>query len=229
MGKPNFIIIGSMKCGTGTLFHNICQHTEVTKGSYKETHFFDRKKPRNGYGFDWYEAQFPDNSFTGEATPSYTLLSENQIQEIIEHYPNVKFIAIYRNPIARAISHYWHVYKKRGLKFLKKRNNQVINRSLYAKHLKKWDKIVGIDNMLLLKSEDLFNLTALSLIRVNEFLGIDLNPPENLIYKGKGDYSQPTEHERKTIYGLFNDFRSEIEADTKEFQEMTGIKWDEFL
>jgi hypothetical protein len=67
MGKPTFIIVGAERCGTTSLYENICVHSGVKRASTKEIEFFDRYYDK---GIEWYEEQFP-RGLTGEATPTY--------------------------------------------------------------------------------------------------------------------------------------------------------------
>ena len=107
---PDFIIIGVQKGGTTTLYDALIQHPDVVSARTKEISFFDRYWKK---GLDWYLANFPrldpdSGLITGEATPDY-LFSENVGQRIKGSAPGpVKFIVLLRNPVDRAISHYFH-------------------------------------------------------------------------------------------------------------------------
>ena len=109
-GLPDFIIIGAMKSGTSTLFDWLLQHPEIIGSHKKEVHFFDRHYRE---GERWYRAHFPyacnvrQGSVTGEASPFY-LLGPPIAGRIHTLIPDVRLIAILRNPVDRAISHYFH-------------------------------------------------------------------------------------------------------------------------
>jgi hypothetical protein len=106
---PHFMIIGAMKSGTTSLFSCLVQHPQILKCFRKEVHFFDNYFNR---GTKWYRAHFPlagkvgAGRITGEATPLYIFnpLVPERISRLL---PNVKLIAILRNPVERAISHYF--------------------------------------------------------------------------------------------------------------------------
>ena len=104
---PDFIVIGAMKSGTTTLYNCLIQHPDILSAMKKEIHYFDR--PHNfKKGIDWYNSQFPEKrqSFiTGEATPAL-LFFEDAPKKVKESFPNIKLIAILRDPVARAFSHY---------------------------------------------------------------------------------------------------------------------------
>ncbi|MGB3404531.1 MAG: tetratricopeptide repeat protein [Microcoleaceae cyanobacterium] len=110
--EPNFIIIGSMKAGTTSLYNYISQHPHFLPCIRKEIDFFSIRYDK---GIDWYLAHFPkvpkeSNFFTGEASTSY-LDYPKVPQRLYQHFPDVKLIAILRNPVERAFSHYHHKKK----------------------------------------------------------------------------------------------------------------------
>lgn len=98
MGRPNFIIIGMERCGTTSLYYNICKHSMVTPAYQKELEYFDKHYDK---GKSWYCDLFQEGTFTGEATPTYYW---NPVvpQRIKEFDPNIKIIVITR-PIDEAV------------------------------------------------------------------------------------------------------------------------------
>ncbi len=106
---PNFIVIGSMKAGTTSLYNYISQHPQFLPCIRKEIDFFSIRYSK---GIDWYLAHFPKvskelNFLTGEASTSYLDYPEVS-QRLFNHFPHVKLIALLRNPVERAFSHYHH-------------------------------------------------------------------------------------------------------------------------
>ena len=111
---PNFIIIGTVRSGTTSLYYNICEHPSVLPAAYDEIGFFDSNFH---LGIDWYRSMFPtekkmeeikkDTGFaiTGEDTPFYFWKKEI-VDRIFQVLPDVKIIAIFRNPVDRAYSNY---------------------------------------------------------------------------------------------------------------------------
>ena len=111
---PDFIIIGSMKCGTTSLYYDICEHPCVSPAAYDEIGFFDSNFH---LGLNWYRSMFPTKrriedirrkegvAITGEDTPFYfwNPVAAKRIQKLL---PNIKLITILRNPIDRAYSEY---------------------------------------------------------------------------------------------------------------------------
>ena len=102
---PNFLIIGAQRSGTSSLNHYLRQHPQVFMAPGKELRFFNRNFER---GLGWYEAHFEDSCgarAVGEATPSY-MYEGVAVLRMAEVLPFVRLVAILRNPVARAYSHY---------------------------------------------------------------------------------------------------------------------------
>ncbi len=109
---PNFVIIGAPRSGTTSLSAYLGTHPQVFMSREKELHFFDRRFHR---GIEWYARQFArakGKIGIGEATPRYMYGAE-AIARMYELLPETKLIAILRNPVDRAYSHYWH-FRARG-------------------------------------------------------------------------------------------------------------------
>ena len=111
-GAPDFLILGAMKSGTSTLFHHLLRHPGVGAPYRKEVHFFGMGE-RAGHGPAWYRAHFPLRAplgrrrLTGEATPNY-LYDPEAPARIRAALPEVRLLAILREPTERAVSHYFH-------------------------------------------------------------------------------------------------------------------------
>lgn len=111
MQTPHFLIIGTQKGGTSSLYSALRQHPRILKAARKEVHFFDQYYAR---GHNWYLEQFPvclPGQITGEASPFY-MAHPLAAQRIAEHCPDTKLIALLRNPADRAISHYHQEFRR---------------------------------------------------------------------------------------------------------------------
>jgi hypothetical protein len=126
---PTFLIIGAAKSGTTSLYHYLRQHPDVFMPDVKEPRFFayvDDPPVMNGpgdartneaagavYTLDDYQRLFVNattESAIGEASPNY-LYSATAPPRIHKHIPNARLIAILRNPVERAYSHFLHLVR----------------------------------------------------------------------------------------------------------------------
>jgi hypothetical protein len=125
MTVPNFLIIGAAKAGTTSLYDWLNQHPQIYMTPIKETNFFafegeeisyHKGSINEGYldGFktsvESYMEQFQgvtNEIAIGEASPSY--LYHAKAPARIKYYcPDVKLIAILRDPVERAYSQFLH-------------------------------------------------------------------------------------------------------------------------
>lgn len=129
MALPAFLIIGSPKAGSTALHVALAQHPDLFLSNPKEPKFFmceqarpdpaHQKGPGDAHSAqEWvwdlaaYEDLFeaaPAGALLGESTPFYLWdrASHRRIHRLI---PDVKMIAIIRDPIDRAYSNWGHLW-----------------------------------------------------------------------------------------------------------------------
>ena len=109
MALPTFIIIGAPKAGSTSLYHYVGQHPEVFTSPVKEPRFFwTYRTSSHTESLSDYEDLFRGSEgykAVGEGSPAY-LSDENTPRLIKELIPNVKLMAILRDPYERAFSHF---------------------------------------------------------------------------------------------------------------------------
>lgn len=127
LNAPTFIIFGASRSGTTGLYTYLKQHPDIFMSPRKETNFFayeGRTLACKGPGADYinnsvtefkdYVALFADSKGAkarGEASPLY-LYEEGTAERIRRRLPNVKLIAILRNPIEQAYSHFLYARRQ---------------------------------------------------------------------------------------------------------------------
>lgn len=104
----DFLVIGAQKSGTTALFRYMRGHPELYLPPQKEINFFANEyRFRKGLG--WYMGTYfggaDERKLWGEASPHYMSYGSAP-RRIHEAFPHVKLIALLRNPIDRAYSHY---------------------------------------------------------------------------------------------------------------------------
>ncbi|MFW6295812.1 MAG: sulfotransferase family protein [Halothece sp.] len=116
MIKPNFLIIGAARSGTTSLHSYLQQHPQIYMPDWKEPSFFCQlginpsDRPDGIADFETYYSLFNEVSneiAIGEASTLYIYYKNAPIQ-IKKHLPNVKLIALLRNPVDRAYSSFLH-------------------------------------------------------------------------------------------------------------------------
>jgi Sulfotransferase domain len=163
---PDLVIIGAPKAGTTSLAHWLSEHPQVAMSSTKELEFLDENYHR---GLEWYRRQLPDvhgDAVVGEATPTY-LADHRAPIRAAEALPQTRFVAILREPVARAWSSYWF-FRALGVERRSWRRAlaaeasgraheraDYMARGRYADQIARWDAAVGRDRLLLLLFDDL--------------------------------------------------------------------------
>jgi hypothetical protein len=120
--KPDFLIIGAQKAGTSSLYSWLTKHPDVLAARQKELHYFDRRASSSPVTAYWVD--FPlrlkmfalrclrrRNVVTGEATPVY-LFHPCVPVLVAQHLPDARLIVLLRDPVERAISHYWMEFNR---------------------------------------------------------------------------------------------------------------------
>jgi hypothetical protein len=106
---PNFLIIGSQKAGTTSLYNILKKHPQVFMPEKKEVNFFFLEGEFRR-GIEHYRDFFSDipsgKTAYGEASPGY-ICHPQAPARIKEYLPGAKLILTVRNPIERAYSQYW--------------------------------------------------------------------------------------------------------------------------
>lgn len=252
---PDFLIIGTEKGGTTFLYWTLCQHPYVEPAAEKELHFFDtRKWFRRDVG--WYRSQFPAPAWrdgqkvlTGEASPYY-LFHPSSPRRASVTLPDVKLIALLRNPVDRAYSAYNHKVaagqeplsfeealaeeERRTAGELEKmltderyysRSFRIYayrSRGIYVDQLQRWHKHFAPDQLLVLRSEDLFTDPEGTVGIVHEFLDLpkgDTNIPSPTKKRNKRTFQPMAPATRQRLEQFF-------EPHNQRLYEYLGVEFD---
>ena len=107
--RPDFLIIGTQKGGSTSLYRYLTAHPKIRSAAVKEIHYFSyhHASPES-----WYRAHFPPAFWlearglkTGEASVSH-LHVPAAAGRVAAFAPAAKLIVMLRNPVSRAFSHY---------------------------------------------------------------------------------------------------------------------------
>ncbi|MEA5509908.1 sulfotransferase domain-containing protein [Crocosphaera sp. UHCC 0190] len=188
MRLPDFIIIGSAKSATNTLYEYLFRHPQIYMSKPKEPEFFARDN-KYDQGLECYASLFQEmqsHQIAGEASTIYTRYPQfpNCAERIAKNLPNVKLIYIMRDPIARAYSHYQQEIKgqqnkKIQLKILETfeekiyRDSMVLDSSNYMLQIEQYLPLFPRESFLFIIMDDFLNNIASTLAEVCRFLEVD--------------------------------------------------------
>jgi hypothetical protein len=257
---PHFIIIGGQKCGTTYLYDRLIEHPRIRACLFEplndgEIHYFHRRYRK---GLDWYRANFPEVSSVANGEGPVTTVSgeasgylfyPHAPERITREAPDAKLIALLRNPIDRAVSHYHHEVRlgfetlslrdalQREPERLRGETARVLRdpeyfsfarnhysylaRGFYADQLPWWWEHFPREQLLVIQSEAFYRDPVTTLRRVTEFLELEDWQPEP--YRGHKSYGYGR-LAPETRQKLADHFR---EANQRLFQLLgTDYDWD---
>ena len=254
---PDFIIIGAQRSGTTTLFNHLTEHPEIADGWRKDTQFFTYHFDK---GLRWYRGNYPLRItrrvvttlrqrpyLTGEGT-GYYLFHPGVPQRVFDALPQVKLIAMLRNPVTRAISHYHHEVRlgnedlpidqamdaepERLKKELEKVNadpayyshhhhhHTYLMRGLYLDHIKAWRAYYPAEQMFIFRSEELFAEPERVFPKILTFLGVSPSwAPREFRQYNIGGYAQTDEALVRRLHAYF-------EPHNRRLYDYLGVQWD---
>jgi hypothetical protein len=223
---PDFLVIGGKKCGTTFLYHLLGRHPHVELAASKELHYFDALHEQEDT--EWYRRCFPTpkwkdghRTITGEATP---YMANRRVPERVARVvPQVRLIALLRNPVDRAYSDYQQVVSKGreprsfeeaiGLEGANSLDygSEYLSRSVYVDQLLRWSEFFSKEQMLVLKSEDFFEDPVEILNQVLDFLDLPEWEPEAPVIQAPESRNKRDKRNRREYEGLGQVTRSRLE------------------
>lgn len=248
---PDFLIVGTKRGGTTSLFNYLLMHPGVhglvpsIRGK-KSTDFFFKEWSR---GPAWYTSHFPTRPYrswrhrrlgyepvAGEASPYY-LWDPRMADRIRGVAPRVRAIALLRDPVKRAWSHYQE-RRMNGVEPLsfpdaleveEQRTQGELERMLHVPHyyssafdwyayrargvylpqIQAWHRAFPAEQLLVLRSEDLYSDTQGLFDQVCDFLEVErwsLRSTEAFNASRSGGRGMPknTEEELREFYAPHN-------------------------
>lgn len=205
---PNFLIIGAAKSGTTSLYYYLKEHPQIyMPEGKKEPHFFvlEGKKITDfhhsyknlfSYSVTTLEEYYhlfegvTNELAIGEASARY-LYHQEAIDNIKKYVPNVKLIAMLRNPVDRAYSQYCH-HRRIKLENIENFSSAIaleekrikegwdsgfhyVNRGFYYQQLSKFYEKFNPEQIKVIFYEELINDPIKLSQSIYEFLNVDPN------------------------------------------------------
>lgn len=256
--EPDFLLIGAQKAGTSSLYAWLTQHRDVLAAREKELHYFDRRIATEPIETYWADFPLRDTMesrrlerrravVTGEATPVY-LFHPAVPSSVHRHLAGIKLIVILRDPVDRAISHYWMEFN-RGNETLRLEDALAAEtertrpdferieqgerpgrffwtatytaRGDYAEQLERWFRFFPRSQMLILTFEDLVADPESTYRRTQTFLGVDPDAaPLPAFNAVRVGAKQPTDAETEAW------LRERFVESNHRLAELTGIDYN---
>ncbi len=114
--KVDFMIVGAQKCATTTLFEVLERHPALSGCGNKEPHFFSTTEDWKTALDDYHKLYTQKEGlkfFEGSTTYTFAPHRNKEMwKDLHEYNPEMKFIYMVRNPLARLVSAYMHSYER---------------------------------------------------------------------------------------------------------------------
>lgn len=212
---PEFLIIGGQRCGTTSLYRYLAAHPDVRPATGKELQYFSLHHRRP---VRWYRAHFPvrpEGQQSFEASPYY-LFDPEVPARAAAVLPGARFVALVRDPVERAYSHYLHsrAYGVEPLSFADalaaeparlgeggheaRRRYSYVARGKYAEQLARWPR----ERLLVIRTEELNARYG----EILAFLGLKDQPAPEERHTRRPPDSGPTELTPAIRQRLANEF-----------------------
>ena len=184
MIRPDFIVIGSMKSGTTSLYRWLAAHPDIGMSRDKETDYFIAERSYSR-GPNWYAAQFaPGRKVYGEASPNYTKVDDFRgvPARIRAALPDVRLIYLVRDPIDRFVSQYRHSWTMGEISMAPSelpgmdQYTHILNTSRYARQVDAYLAEFDADRLLVVDFDDLVRDRDAALAEVHRFVGVEPHP-----------------------------------------------------
>ncbi|MCW2797914.1 sulfotransferase [Nocardioides sp.] len=115
---PSFILVGAQRAGTTSLFRALMSHPLIHSANYhKGVNYFDVNYARD---FTWYQGHFPTTAHLRKRTremagepitfeaSGYYMFHPRAAERMARHLPDVRILAMLRDPVERAYSAWKH-------------------------------------------------------------------------------------------------------------------------
>ena len=248
--QPDFLVIGAKRAGSTTLFRGLVDSGGIApmvpaRERRKGVYFFDVHHANGGR---WYLGHMPLRAnlagrSLGEASPYYLShpLAAARAAALI---PNAKIVAVLRDPIERAHSHYRERCKQ-GVEYLPTFDDAIeaeserlegevdamladptyvswnhlnfgyLAQSRYASSMRRWFDAFDRDQILVLRAEDLYRDPARVVNEVRSFIGLETTPPMDVAHHNK---LEPGRMSEATVAYL----KSRLVPEVRQLQELVG-------
>ncbi|WP_263784445.1 sulfotransferase domain-containing protein [Salinibacter grassmerensis] len=178
---PTFILGGTPKAGTTSVYHYLDQHPQVCMSARKETSVFIDDKSLE-WLFENYYRHYDGERAVGEASAG-TLGNPAVAERVYGALPDVQLIFVLRDPVDRLYSHFTFLQSSRAIdpdrsfsEFIRSETEwrtTLIDLGRYHRHLSRFEKYFDRDQMLVLLFEDLKTDAEEFMESVYRFIGVE--------------------------------------------------------
>ena len=207
---PDFMVIGSMKCGTTSLYNDLYQHEDIFLSSVKEPWVLATPADKNEYlnRYSKIYERCRDNQLAGEFGTAYTF--DPLFKGIPERAYNtcgasLKLICCLRDPVERSLSHLRHDIAVGRINIENANSAAVEDRryvdvSNYAYQLSQWNRYFDLDNLHLVSFSKYTTERSNTVNKIFDFLKLPRESVDaSLVYNKTTDVKKTPSYIRNII------------------------------
>jgi hypothetical protein len=179
--RPDFLVIGAMKCGTTTLYHDLLSQPAIFLPD-KESNLLFSPSPAEAYAKVYRRAE--SNQICGEVCPDYS-----KLPDLDTAIPNAKalfadtaprIVYVIREPLSRTLSHHRFVSSRLDTRFPSmdpninhcvRQHPELVNYSRYAMQIRPWIEAFAKNTLLVIRFEDYIQDRTNTLGQILAFVG----------------------------------------------------------
>jgi Sulfotransferase domain len=252
---PTFVVVGAQRCGTTSLFRALLSHPNILRPvMHKGVNYFDVNWEKS---WSWYLSHFPlAANARRKAAPGHTtagvfeasgyyMFHPHAPRRIADALPEVKIVAMVRDPVERAYSAYKHEYARgfetetfeRAIGLEESRVGPELERMIadphyqsqtyrhqayrargqYAEQLRVFIDLLGIDKVHVIESERFFSSPLDVYSGLMGFLGQPVVPPSSFgVFNARPGVPLPPD--------LDAELRAHFEPHDRALAELVGRK-----
>lgn len=157
---PLIICVGAQKAGTSWLYKCLEEHEDICAASGKETNFFLQSNTQTDLDYKKLFSHCQNPTWFFESSPLY-LYDKMTPNHVLNYDQNVKVIIILRNPVARTISHYRHLYNNKkisngtGILEAVEQFPELLSNSTYKENVNNYIEVFKRSNVMVLNFEEI--------------------------------------------------------------------------
>lgn len=215
--EPTFLLVGAQRAGTTSLFRALLEHPNVLRPNlHKGVNYFDVNYGRD---WSWYLGHFPLKATARRCRPpgrqqaeifeasGYYMFHPHAATRIAERLPEVRIVAMVRDPVERAYSAYKHEFARgfetetfeRALDLEDARVEPELQHMLddptyqsntyrhqayrrrgrYAEQLQRFADLIGRERIHVIESERFFAAPAKQFVGLLDFLELPRRLPQS--------------------------------------------------
>ena len=224
--RPDFLVIGGMKCASTTMHEDLSMHPMIECGRKELNALLKTNLTEIAAIYNQNFRGADAEQLLGDVSADYSTLPTNPgvAERALKVAPSLKIVYIVRDPVRRALSHHKHMVNWSGegrmpqdVNVAIENHPELMSYSCYAMQLQPWIKAFGLENILVIKFEDYISDRTVVTNRVCRFLSLPETELE--LSEAGANRGESRRYAGKFVYNLYRSkfFRNVVQPAAPDF------------